>query len=213
MSRPCSSVRRRRSVTPAARAAKGLSFSSRSESHRLSAALLLTSVLSLGGPSNAGAQTADPNDVGSIGSILTAVYDAISGEAGESRDWDRFRSLFAEGATLSAVARTPAGEIRRVVMTPDSYIERNGRLLERDGFIEAEIGRVTERYAHIAHAFSSYESYRSTSDDEPFARGINSFQLMHDGVRWYVVSIFWQGEGPDFPIPDEYIGDIGPQSP
>ncbi|MDX1492963.1 MAG: hypothetical protein R3253_02735 [Longimicrobiales bacterium] len=160
-------------------------------------------------PAPVQAQNADPADVASIDAIVAAVYDVISGEAGEARDWDRFRSLFADGATLSAVGRTPAGEIRRVVMTPDSYIERNGVFLERDGFFEKEIGRVTERYARIAHAFSSYESYRSASDAEPFARGINSFQFMNDGNRWWIVSIFWQGESPDFPIPAEYIGDIG----
>ena len=159
-------------------------------------------------PAPAAAQEADPSDVASIDAIVTAVYDVISGEAGEARDWDRFRSLFAEGATLSAVVRTPQGELRRVVMTPDSYIQRSGQVLERDGFVEAEIGRVTESFASIAHAFSAYESYRSAADEEPFARGINSFQFMNDGDRWWIVSIFWQGEGPETPIPDEYIGDI-----
>ena len=61
----------------------------------------------------------------------------------------------------------------------------------------------------IAHAFSTYESYRSENDAEPFARGINSFQLMHDGDRWWVVSIFWMGETPEFPIPEMYIGGVG----
>lgn len=173
------------------------------------AALACVAALLVGLPSALAAQDAADADVGSIGAIITAVYDAISGEAGEARDWDRFRSLFAEGATLSAMARTPAGELRRVVMTPESYIERSGPVLERGGFVEAEIGRTTERFASIAHAFSAYESYRSASDAEPFARGINSFQLMHDGERWWIVSIFWQSEGPEAPIPDEYIGVIG----
>jgi len=147
--------------------------------------------------------------VASIDAIITAVYDVISGEAGEARDWDRFHSLFTDGAQLSAVVRTPTGEVRRAVMTPESYVERSGQVLERNGFVETEIGRVTEEYGLIAHAFSAYESFRSASDEEPFARGINSFQLMNDGERWYVVSIFWQGESADFPLPAEYIGAIG----
>lgn len=173
------------------------------------AAVVWGATLLLGLPRALPAQDADAADVGSVDAIITAVYDAISGEAGEARDWDRFRSLFAEGATLSAMARTPAGDLRRVVMTPESYVERSGPVLEQGGFVEAEIGRVTERFASIAHAFSAYESYRSASDPEPFARGINSFQLMHDGERWWIVSIFWQSEGPEAPIPDEYIGVIG----
>ncbi len=154
-------------------------------------------------------QEADPADVESIGAIITAVYDVISGEAGEARDWDRWRSLFTEGATLSALGRGRNGEVRRSMMTPESYVERAGGSLEQNGFFEAEIGRVSEEYGLIAHAFSTYESYRSQSDAEPFARGINSFQLMNDGERWWVVSVFWQAEGPNFPIPEKYIGEPG----
>jgi len=171
----------------------------------LAAALLLTQ------PIEARAQQpdADPADVTSIDAIITAVYDVISGEAGEARNWNRWHSLFAEGATLSAVAQAPDGTTRRVIMTPETWIERSGTVITRDGFIEAEIGRTTEEYGLIAHAFSTYESYRSRNDTQPFQRGINSFQLMNDGSRWWVVSIFWQGEGPGFPIPERYIGTIG----
>jgi hypothetical protein len=43
------------------------------------------------------------------------------------------------------------------------------------------------------------------NDPKPFARGINSFQLIHDGKRWWVLTIFWEGERPDNPIPQKYI--------
>jgi len=36
---------------------------------------------------------ANPADVASIDSIMKAVYDVISGDAGVKRDWDRFRTL------------------------------------------------------------------------------------------------------------------------
>jgi hypothetical protein len=117
------------------------------------------------------AQVVDPADVSSIDAIIGAVYDVISGEAGEARDWDRWRSLFAEGATLSAVTRGPDGGVRRVRMTPESYERGSGPVLERDGFFEREIGRATEEYGLIAHAFSTYESRRSASDQDPFTRG------------------------------------------
>ena len=154
---------------------------------------------------------ADPADVESIGAIITAVYDVISGEAGEERDWNRWHSLFAEGATLSALGQAPDGTVGRVIMTPESWVERSAGMLLRDGFIEAEIGRTTEQFGLIAHSFSTYESYRTRSETEPFQRGINSFQLMNDGSRWWVVSIYWQAESQGFPIPDQYIGTIGDQ--
>jgi hypothetical protein len=171
---------------------------------RLTAPLFVATILCIAAPGSALSQTADPGDVESIDAIVAAVYDVISGEAGEARDWDRWRSLFAEGATLSAVVAS-SDSYRRVTMTPESWVERNGTALEQNGFVEAEINRVTEGYGMIAHAFSTYESYRSRADEEPFARGINSFQLMNDGSRWWVVSIYWQGEGASNPIPTKYL--------
>ncbi len=39
-------------------------------------------------------------DVESVDGIVSALYASISGEAGEPRDWERFKSLFADGALL-----------------------------------------------------------------------------------------------------------------
>ena len=152
------------------------------------------------------APPADSADVESIDAITAALYDVISGDAGVARDWDRFLSLFVPGATLSPVGRSPGeSTYRRRVITPDEYAGGIGESLETNGFHEVEIHRVTEQYGVIAHAFSTYESRRSASDPEPFARGINSIQLMNDGSRWWVVSIFWLGEGPGHPIPAKYL--------
>lgn len=167
--------------------------------------ILLTFALLLLGSTGNQAQSIRTADAQSIDAILTATYDAISGAAGEKRDWDRFRSLFAEGATLSFVGRGQDGKLGRTVMTPDSYVERSGASLEANGFFEIEIHRQSERFGNIAHVFSTYESRRKESDPEPFARGINSFQLMFDGTRWYVVSIYWQAESALAPIPAEYL--------
>ncbi|NKB33101.1 MAG: hypothetical protein GKR91_08390 [Pseudomonadales bacterium] len=156
-------------------------------------------------PSTLVGQSAKPEDVVSIEAIITAVYASISGDAGVARDWERFRSLFTESATLSPVILNEEGNFERIVMTPESYIERSGRNLERNGFHEVEISRVTEEFGQIAHSFTTYESRRKTTDPEPFARGINSFQLMHDGDRWWIVSIYWQGEGESNPIPAKYL--------
>ncbi len=148
---------------------------------------------------------ADPADVESIDAIVEALYGVISGDAGVARDWDRFRSLFAAGATLSPTGRRPDGMYVRNVMAPDEYSDVAGSYLEENGFHEVEIHRVTEQYGAIAHVFSTYESRNRASDPDPFARGINSIQLLHDGERWRIVSIFWLGETPDNPIPEQYL--------
>lgn len=151
------------------------------------------------------AQQADPADVSSIDAIVAAVYDVISGPAGQPRDWARWSSLFVEGAHLIPVGRNADGSVRHRIMTPADYAAQSGPRLEQSGFFEREIGRVTEEFGRIAHLFSAYESRRSRDDPEPFARGINSFQLMNDGTRWWVVSILWDSERPDDPIPPRYL--------
>ena len=168
--------------------------------------LLTAAILALPVP----ATTQQPAaDVESIDAIMTAVYEVISGDAGVARDWDRFRSLFAPGATLNPTGRSPDGVYGRSIMTADEYAENAGAWLEENGFHEVEINRVTEQYGVIAHAFSTYESRRLASDPEPFARGINSFQLLNDGTRWWVVSIFWLQESEEHPIPEEYLPGNG----
>src|SRR5713226_9565207 len=54
---------------------------------------------------------AKPDDVKSLDSILKAIYDVISGPAGD-RDWNRFRSLFVPEARLTSNTRRDGGPVR-----------------------------------------------------------------------------------------------------
>lgn len=148
---------------------------------------------------------ARPEDVASADAILAALYDVISGPAGQRRDWDRFRSLFIPGARLIPTGRRPDGGTAHRVLTPEEYISRSGRVLEERGFFEREIGRTSDQFGALMHVFSSYDSRRRSDDAEPFARGINSIQLLNDGSRWWVVTVFWDSERPDLPIPERYL--------
>lgn len=87
-----------------------------------------------------------------------------------------------------------------------------GDLLVELGFREREIARREELFGNIAHVFSTYEGVRE-GDPEPFVRGINSIQLLNDGSRWWIVSVYWQAEGPVNPLPARYLpGDSDPAS-
>lgn len=169
--------------------------------------LLLAAVALLLATAPAAAQSLAPRpaDVASVDAILAALYDVISGPAGQARDWDRFRSLFVPEARLIPTGRTAAGEGRMRVWTPEQYIVEAGARLERDGFFEREIGRKQERFGNIVHVMSAYDSKRTLADATPFARGINSIQLWFDGQRWWVVTIYWQAETGDAPIPADYL--------
>ncbi len=145
-----------------------------------------------------------PADVASLDAIIAALYDVISGPAGQKRDWDRFRSLFYPGARLIPTGKPPNGPARAFAMTPDEYVSRSGALEER-GFFERELSRTVEEFGSVTHAFSTYDSKRKADDPAPFARGINSIQLLNDGSRWWVVTIFWDAERSGLAIPDKYL--------
>ncbi|MCU0627360.1 MAG: hypothetical protein MUF21_12880 [Gemmatimonadaceae bacterium] len=149
---------------------------------------------------------ATPADVASLDAIVTTLYDVISGPAGKPRDWDRFRSLFAPKARLMPTGRRPNGEAVLREWSPEEYLAIAGANLERTGFFERELARRTDRYGDVVQLFSTYES-RRTADlaEKPFSRGINSIQCWFDGTRWWIVSIFWQSERPDLPIPAPYL--------
>lgn len=149
---------------------------------------------------------ADPADVRSPDAVVAAVYESISGDAGEERDWDRLRSLFVDGARLVPSGRRPDGGAGHQVLTVEEYIEGAAGAFAESGFFETEIHAVTERYGDIAHVFSTYESRRAEDDAEPFQRGINSIQLWRDGERWWIVTILWHAEHDGAPIPERYGG-------
>ena len=146
-------------------------------------------------------------DVESIDAIIAATYDVISGPAGKQRDWDRERSLFYPGARLMPTA-TVAGrndvELAPQILDVEGYIARVEPLFAKSGFYETEIARRVESFGSIAHVWSTYESRRDPSDPEPFMRGINSIQLFNDGRRWWVLSIYWQHESTQQPLPKQY---------
>ena len=149
---------------------------------------------------------ARPADVASMDAIIKAVYDVISGPKGQKRDWDRMRSLFVPGAQLIPARTGKDGVTRTTMLSVDDYVRLSSSHLEGAGFFERETHRTVERFGAIAQVFSTYESRHDAGDAQPFQRGINSFQLLFDGHRWWVVNIYWEAARPDLAIPKQYGG-------
>jgi hypothetical protein len=147
------------------------------------------------------AQTAKTaTDTASIDNLIHATYEVISGPAGEQRDWDRFRALFLPGADMTVVG-VREGKVAFSHMTPDEYVTRSGANLQKNGFFEREINRRTDGFGQMATVSSVYESRHLAADPKPFARGINSFQVVNDGARWWIANLMWEGENPMAQIP------------
>ncbi len=147
-------------------------------------------------------QVVRASDGDSVDTMVRAVYDVISGPAG-TRDWTRFRLLFADGARMIPVRMTPEGAAPALT-TVEEYITRAGASFEKNAFYESEVARRVETFGNIAHVFSTYESRRSPGE-KPFARGINSIQLVKVGKSWKVMTILWDSERDGNPLPAKYL--------
>ncbi len=136
---------------------------------------------------------------------LNDLYQTISGPIGQRRDPDKFRNLFVRDARLIAVGQNKqTGAIVMRSMSVDDYITNSFPYLEKNGFYERESARRMERFGNIIHVWSTYES-RHKPDEQPFQKGINSIQLFNDGSGWKAVTILWEDERPDNPIPQQYL--------
>jgi hypothetical protein len=150
------------------------------------------------------ARPANPADVASIDAIIAALYGSVSGPPGP-RDWDRVKSLFAPGAFVAPVEHLTGGGVTARIVSIDAFIERSSRNVAREGFYEKEIARRTDAFGSIVHVFSTYEHRHRLDDQEPFRRGINSIQLLKDAGRYWVVSVYWDSERDEAPIPAQYL--------
>lgn len=173
---------------------------------------LLFALVAFGGLAAAGpamAQVAPrPADVESPEAIVLAAYAVIAREPGASFDWDRFRSLFLPEARLISNTEQRQGSFD--VLTPEEFIAWVDGATpppgsdSDQGFQEEQIASQVVRYGDIAHVFSTYQKHFWGSD-EILGRGINSFQLVHNGGRWWIVGIIWDEENGAGPIPAEYL--------
>ncbi|MFN3789022.1 hypothetical protein [Massilia sp.] len=188
-----------------ARLGLALAFAAPAAQAQQAAPATPTAIAAPAAPAAAAMPAARAADVVSIDAIVAALYDVISGPAGAPRDWDRMRSLFAPEGRMGAMAARPDGSHVLRAMTPDDYIARNTKAFASMGFFETEKARTLEVFGQIAHVFSTYEARRAKEDAQPFMRGINSIQLIHDGKRWHVLSLIWQAEDAKLQLPERYL--------
>lgn len=150
--------------------------------------------------------TADYSEhVATLDSTINTLYSVISGDKGEERNWELFKHLFKPEAKLIPSGRNKDNVHVVRYMSPSDYINSSGKWLLENGFHEKELHRTVQTFGNITQVFSSYESFRSKNDTEPFMRGINSIQLLNDGERWWIINIYWQQESKDNPIPKVYL--------
>jgi len=135
-------------------------------------------------------QEARAEDVATIDGIIAAYYEVVSGPAGESPDKERDRTLHHPDAWVAIANVDSTGTPFVNVMTLDGYYGDNAPRAE--GFWEWETDRVVQRSGNMVHVWSSYATAREEGG-EPYARGVNTITLFHDGERWWVMGWMYDG--------------------
>ena len=149
---------------------------------------------------------ANPDDVKSPQAIIAALSDSISGDAGKPRDWNRFRSLFVPDAGRMVITRVPkSGPTDVTVLSMEEYVARSNSNASPQSFFEIPIAYDVQSFGRMTHVYESYGLHH-TRDDKPYVRGVNSFELLSDGTRFYVLQVYWDTERPDNPLPAKLAG-------
>lgn len=152
-------------------------------------------------PATASGPHAD--DWASPRSIVQALHETVSAGPAEDRDWDRYRDLFLDGAKLSMAVRS----VRMpgiMTATPEELIEQTETSYASTGFHEIPLVVEIAEFGAMAVVTNSFEVRLRRDDPEPLMRGLNHFQLLHDGERWWIVSNLSTVESGDWKLPKAF---------
>jgi hypothetical protein len=139
--------------------------------------------------------------------MVASVYSAVSSQAGSMPDWQLVRSYFDPDAVI--VLRASREESKKLDVDGfiQDFVDFYDRIEnEKRGFAETVVSTKTLEYGNIAHIYVVYEAAILDSDRPP-QRGLDSWHLMKNDGRWWVVSVVNDSEPASGPIPEEVFGE------
>jgi len=139
-------------------------------------------------------------DQSSIGAVVDAMYQMVSGPAGP-RDWNLQKRIFHPDARQMRTGLGADGRPWMKIMSLDDYAADTKAFFAANDFFEIEIARRIHEFGNIAHVWSIYEARRAPDDKSPERRGINSIQLYRDETgAWRIMSMIWDNERPGLSV-------------
>lgn len=139
--------------------------------------------------------------------LVTALYEAVTFEAGNTPDWDYVRSMFLEQAVIEL--RTSRDSI--TIFDLDGFVNdfetfiRNFRA-DTTGFTERIVRMKPTVMGDMAHVLVLYEA-SIPGRDRPPQPGVDSFSLVRKNGRWWIVSVTNEIPGKSKPVPDALAGE------
>ncbi len=148
----------------------------------------------------------DADDFATTAGLVSELYEEVTFAAGGTPNWDRVRMMFLDQAIV--VLRTSSEQT--TVFTVDSFVEDFIAFIDRanvteTGFEERVIRSKALVFGDMAHVLVLYEAHIPGSERPP-QQGVDSFQLIRKGGRWWIVAITNELPTPERPVPQELLG-------
>jgi len=153
------------------------------------------------------AEPASGDERAEIDALIKSLYEVISFDQGGEPDWARMQLLFSRHARITRI--TPDGTDYLDLAGFLEFAKESFEIGVYTRFFEIEVLRDERRFGGLAHVLSAYETRHTPSASEPFARGVNSLQLIREDETWKVLSLFWDEERVDNPLELETLFDRG----
>lgn len=165
---------------------------------------LLIFVTNLGAGEKA-AWTPDKDAAQTPAKLVTELYRAVTWAPGSAPDWEKVKTFFFIDEAVIVL---------RTSMQGMSVLSRQGFVdlfiadvkkykLDEKGFNETLLSLQVTEFGNIAHALTVYEA--SIPGSQRKNKGVDSFQLMKKGERWWIVSVVNEVPFPGNPIPESFF--------
>lgn len=135
--------------------------------------------------------------------ITEKMLEFISCDIGEEKNWDEYRNLFLPTAQKYSINRKapPGRQIRSINL--EQFVRYGREAYPKDGFNEIVIGTTVNEFNGIANVFQAFYCKNLTGTYE--ARGVNSFQLIYEGNRWWIASTTFTNESEEEKLPNDLL--------
>ena len=137
--------------------------------------------------------------------IVNEIYSAVSFKAGQPQpDWERIRTMFLDKAVV--VLRVTRDST--AILTVQGFIDDFIRFIEASpakqyGLEERIVRMKSMVFGNIAQFFVVYEA-RIPGLSQPPQRGLDSWELVKNKGRWWIVAVTNEVPSKDRPFPKEF---------
>lgn len=135
--------------------------------------------------------------------VVESIYQLVSSEAGKIPDWNVVRSHFLENSVVVLRVTRDSTAIFSLQGFIDDFVRFYGTpAVQKNGFSEKIIRMKPMVMGNIAHVLVLYEAHIPGTPRPP-QQGVDSWELVKQGKKWFIVSVTNEIPTKDRPLPRE----------